>query len=49
MLEQTPPALDGPAAAEQLLAFHAAHLVVVVPRELRARPDPPAGEVGELR
>lgn len=43
-LQQPPPALDGPAAAQQLLALHAAHLVVVIPGQLRPGPDPPAEE-----
>lgn len=39
--EQPPPALDGPAAAQQLFALHAAHFVVVIPGQLRASTDPP--------
>lgn len=35
-------ALGGPTAAEQHLPHHTAHLVVVVPRQLRASPNPPA-------
>ena len=40
-LKKTPSAFDGPAAAKQLLALHAAHLIVVVPGELSASPDSP--------
>lgn len=39
--EQAAPAVDGPAAAQQLLALHAADLVVVIPGQLRAGSDPP--------
>lgn len=40
-LKKTPSALDGPTAAKQLLAFHAAHLVVVVPSKFGPSPDSP--------
>lgn len=40
--QESPSALSGATAAEQHLPLHAAHLVVVVPRQLRAGPDPPA-------
>lgn len=40
--QESPSALGGATAAEQHLPLHAAHLVVVVPRELRACPNPPA-------
>lgn len=40
--QESPSALGGATAAEQHLPLHAAHLVVVVPRQLRAGPNPPA-------
>lgn len=40
--QESPSALGGAAAAQQHLPLHAAHLVVVVPRQLRAGPNPPA-------
>lgn len=40
--QESPSALGGPTAAEQHLPLHAAHLVVIVPRQLRAGPNPPA-------
>lgn len=43
-LKKTSSAFDGPAAAEQLLAFHTAHLVVVVPGKFRPSPDSPTKE-----
>lgn len=39
--QQPPSALDSPAAAQQLFAFHAAHFVVVIPRQLCAGSYPP--------
>lgn len=42
--EQPAPAVDGPAAAQQLLPLHAANLVVVIPGQLRASSDPPGKE-----
>lgn len=39
--EQAAPAVDGPAAAQQLLPLHAANLVVVIPGQLCASSDPP--------
>lgn len=48
-LKKTPSALDGPTAAKQLLAFHAAHLVVVVPSKFGPSPDSLAGKEGHPR
>lgn len=39
--QQPASAFDSPAAAQKLLALHAAHLVVVVPCQLRASSYPP--------
>lgn len=43
-LEKTTSAFDGPTAAQQLLAFHTAHLVVIVPSKFCPSPDSPEGE-----
>lgn len=40
--QQPPTALCGAAATEQHFALHAAHLIVVVPGQFRAGPDPSA-------
>lgn len=40
--QQSSSALGGAAAAEQDFTLHAAHLVVIVPGQLCAGPDPPA-------
>lgn len=45
-LKKTPSAFDGPTAAEQLLAFHTAHLIVVVPSKFCPSPDSLAGKEG---
>lgn len=40
-LKKTPSTFNGPAAAQQLLALHTAHFVVVVPSKFCSSPDPP--------
>lgn len=48
-LEKSPSAFNGSTAAQQLLAFHTAHFVVVIPSEFCSSPDSLAGKEGHLR
>lgn len=47
--QQSSSAFCGPAAAEQLFSLHAAHLIVVVPRQLGTGPDSSAQKTQDVR
>lgn len=46
--QQSPSALSGSTAAQQHLPLHTTHLIVVVPGQLCAGPDPSAQEHQQL-
>lgn len=48
-LEKSPSAFNSSTAAQQFLAFHTAHFVVVIPSEFCSSPDSLAGKEGHPR